>query len=64
MDGLINNYFILENYKYIVDTQDALLNKTLVQQTNIRSPEELNFAGSRFKIIDDKEYVFSSILFV
>lgn len=46
---------MIENYKFVVETQDSLLNKTLIQQNKVKSPEELNFTGTRFKIIDDKE---------
>lgn len=48
----------IENYKYIVETQDGLLNKAIMKQNNIRNPEELAGTNSRFKLLDDKEYIY------
>jgi len=45
---------LLKNYKYIVETQDGLINKTIIKQNNIKDPEHFG-PGSRFKIMDDKE---------
>jgi hypothetical protein len=35
-----------------------LINKSILKQGNIRNPEEFNFSGSRFKVLDEKEYSF------
>ena len=52
----------LENYKFVVEAQDALLNKAIVKQNKLRNIDEINVRGSRFKILDDKEYIISSFL--
>jgi len=63
MKSLLSIYFefliiliLKENYKYIVETQDSLINKTIMKQNNIKSPEEIAGLGTRFNVIDDKEY--------
>jgi hypothetical protein len=46
----------IENYKYIVDIQDGLIQKSVLKQGHIKNPEEFNVTGSRFKVLDDREY--------
>jgi len=70
MKSLLSNswqisFYLLfqENYKYIIETQDGLINKTIMKQNNIKNPEEIAGIGGRFHVIDDKEYILISSYF-
>jgi hypothetical protein len=45
----------VENYKYVVEAQDTLLNKTIVKANNFKPLEEFNYKFSKFKLMDDTE---------
>lgn len=46
---------LLSNYKYVVQTQDALLSKSIAKSANVKALDELSLNKPRFKILDDSE---------
>ncbi|EAS03387.1 afadin- and alpha-actinin-binding protein (macronuclear) [Tetrahymena thermophila SB210] len=47
---------LLKNYKYVIETQDTLINKAIVKAKNIDNISEASFQVSRFnKVLDDQE---------
>lgn len=47
---------MIENYKYVIETQDTLINKAIVKSKNLDHVSETAYSVSRFnKILDDQE---------